>query len=120
VREQIAQADLVIGAVLVLYWRRLLDAAATVARPRLGRPNLLWQIAIAAVPAVVIGLLFEDWIDEHLFSARVVAVTLVLGGVLLLWLERHLKGRAPKTEAQPLGRDDRRGADPRLVADGRG
>lgn len=88
-----------ITAVLVLYWRRLLDAAATVARPRLGRPNLLWQIAIAAVPAVVIGLLFEDWIDEHLFSARVVAVTLVLGGVLLLWLERHLKGRAPKTEA---------------------
>jgi undecaprenyl-diphosphatase len=86
-----------ITAVLVLYWRRLWDAAATFARPQPGRPNLLWQIGIAAVPAVVVGLLFEDWIDEHLFSARVVAATLVIGGVMLLWLERYLRGRTPKT-----------------------
>ncbi|MGC6486379.1 MAG: undecaprenyl-diphosphate phosphatase [Planctomycetota bacterium] len=87
-----------ITAVLVLYWRRLWAAASTVARPEPGRPNLLWQIGIAAVPAVVVGLLFEDWIDEHLFSARVVAATLVGGGVLLLWLERHLRDRPPRTE----------------------
>ena len=87
-----------ITAVLVLYWRRLVDAARTVARPQRGEPNLLLQIAVAAVPAVVVGLLFEDWIDEHLFSARVVAVTLVIGGVLLLWLERHLRGRPARVE----------------------
>ena len=82
-----------ITAILVLYWRRLWHALRTIARPERGRPNLLWQIAIAAVPAVVLGLLFDDWIDAHLFSARVVGVTLVAGGVILLWLERWLSGR---------------------------
>jgi undecaprenyl-diphosphatase len=83
-----------ITAILVLYWRRLLDALRTIARPEPQRPNLLWQIAIAAVPAIGLGLLLDDWIDAHLFSTRVVATTLVVGGVLLLALERHLRGKS--------------------------
>ncbi len=83
-----------ITAILVIYWRRLLDATRTVLRPTQGAPNLLWQIAIAAFPAACIGLLLDDWIDAHLFSARVVAATLVLGGVLLLALERWI-ARSP-------------------------
>ncbi|MCK5940348.1 MAG: undecaprenyl-diphosphate phosphatase [Planctomycetes bacterium] len=83
-----------ITAILVLYWRRLLAALRGIAHPVAGQPNLLWQIAIAAVPAVVVGLLFEDWIDAHLFSPAVVAATLVVGGVLLIALERHLRRRA--------------------------
>jgi undecaprenyl-diphosphatase len=82
-----------ITAILVLYWRRLLDALGTVTKPQEGKANLLGQIVIAAIPAVIIGLLFEDWIDAHLFSAKVVAYTLVVGGVLLLILERFLKNR---------------------------
>lgn len=82
-----------ITAILVLYWRRLIDAFRTVLRPEPGKPNLLWQIVIAAIPAIVVGLLFEDWIDTNLFSAKVVAYTLIIGGVLLFVLERFLKGR---------------------------
>jgi undecaprenyl-diphosphatase len=82
-----------ITAILVLYWRRLLTAATQVLRPVGGQPNLLWQIAIAALPAIVLGLLLDDWIDAHLFSSPVVAGTLLLGGVLLLWLERWRRGR---------------------------
>lgn len=85
-----------ISAILVLYWRRLIDAMRTVAKPQAGKPNLLWQIMIAAIPAVIIGLLFEKWIDANLFSAKVVAYTLVIGGVLLLILERFVKNR-PET-----------------------
>ena len=77
-----------ITAILVLYWRRLFDALGTVMRPTSGKPNLLWQIVIAAFPAAFLGLLADDWIDEHLFSAKVVAGTMVVGGLLLLWLER--------------------------------
>lgn len=84
-----------ITAILVLYWRRLLAALQTVLRPTAGAPNLLWQIAVAAFPAAFLGLLLDDWIDEHLFSVRVVAATLVLGGVLLLVLERWLGRSAP-------------------------
>lgn len=77
-----------ITAILVLYWRRLFDAARTVLRPAQGAPNLLWQIVVAAFPAALLGLLADDWIDAHLFSSKVVAATMVVGGVLLLWLER--------------------------------
>jgi len=87
-----------ISAILVLYWRRLLDATRTVLRPVRGESNLLWQIAVAAVPAIVLGLLAEDWIDANLFSSRVVATTIIVGGVLLLLLERLMKHRT--------GRDD--------------
>jgi undecaprenyl-diphosphatase len=89
-----------ITAILVLYWRRLVDAARTVLRPAAGAPNLLWQIAVAALPAVVLGLLFDDWIDEHLFVPEVVASTMVLGGLLLLWLERYV--RSGNDSAQEL------------------
>ena len=87
-----------ITAILVLYWRPLLAAVRTFGRPMAGGPNLLWQIVIAAFPAAFVGLMLDDWIDAHLFSARVVAATLVAGGVLLLWLERHLR-RVPEPGA---------------------
>ena len=87
-----------ITAILVLYWRRLLDAMRTVAKPQLGKPNLLWQIMVAAIPAIVVGLLLVKWIDANLFSATVVAYTLVVGGVLLLVLERFLKNRPATVE----------------------
>lgn len=82
-----------ISAILALYWRDLLAALKAVLRPERDRPNLLLQIAVAALPAAVLGLTCEDWIDAHLFSPRVVATTLVIGGVLLLLLERWLRGR---------------------------
>lgn len=79
-----------ITAILALYWRRLLDAARAVGRSSPGKPNLLGQIVIAALPVVVLGLLLEDWIDAYLFSPIVVASSLVAGGVLLMLLERYL------------------------------
>ncbi|MCA8975441.1 MAG: undecaprenyl-diphosphate phosphatase [Planctomycetes bacterium] len=82
-----------ITAVLVLYWRRLLAASKNVFRRRPGEHNLLWQIAVAAMPAIVVGLLADDWIDSNLFSPSVVAATMVIGGVLLLLLERMLQHR---------------------------
>jgi undecaprenyl-diphosphatase len=82
-----------ITAILLLYWRRLRDAARTVLRPAAGGPNLLWQIAIAALPATALGLALDDWIDGHLFTPAVVAATTILGGILLLVLERWLAAR---------------------------
>jgi undecaprenyl-diphosphatase len=82
-----------ITAILVLYWRRLLDALRTVTQPQRGAPNLLWQIAIAAFPAALLGLLADDWIDAHLFSPTVVVATMVVGGAVLLLLERWLGRR---------------------------
>jgi len=48
----------------------------------------LWiKIVIACIPAAVLGLLFDDWMEAHLYNAYVVAATLIIYGVLFIALE---------------------------------
>ncbi|MEJ8306132.1 undecaprenyl-diphosphate phosphatase [Saccharibacillus sacchari] len=50
-----------------------------------GTPKLnLLHIFIGLLPAAVLGLLFDDYIDEHLFSIRTVLCALVAGAVLMI------------------------------------
>ncbi|KKB73238.1 MULTISPECIES: undecaprenyl-diphosphate phosphatase [Bacillus] len=56
------------------------------------------QIAVGLVPAAVLGFLFEDYIDEHLFSVKTVAFGLIAGAVLMLaadWINK----RKPATDS---------------------
>ncbi len=53
---------------------------------------LLWsKIVFAFIPALVLGFLFADFIEEHLFSSFTVAIMLVIGGIAILIIEwvRH-------------------------------
>ena len=83
-----------ITAILVLFWRRLWDAAC-----RLGSSdgdegvNLIWLLLAASVPAIAVGLLFGEAIKSLLFNPITVASTLVLGGIALLGLEALLDRR---------------------------
>ena len=57
----------------------------------------LWiKVVIATLPAMVIGLLFDDWVDEHFMNAFVVALMLILYGVLFIVIENKHKGVKPK------------------------
>ena len=47
------------------------------------------NVAVAFVPAVVFGLLLGSWIKSHLFHPVPVALALVIGGLLILWIERR-------------------------------
>jgi len=85
-----------ITAILVLYWRPVLQAMIGLfRRPAVAgsRINLLWLLFVAALPAAIVGLLFEDAL-EFLFQPVVVATTLILGGLGFLWTERWLDRRA--------------------------
>lgn len=44
----------------------------------------LSQVIVGLIPAGVLGLLFEDYIDEHLFSTETVLIGLVIGAVLMI------------------------------------
>jgi len=52
----------------------------------------LWtKVAVGVIPAVILGLLFADYIDEHFFSPTIVAMALIFGALLLLFAERRIK-----------------------------
>ena len=53
-----------------------------------GSRRLLINLAIAFLPAALVGFFFHDWIKEHLFNSVTVAFALVVGGIAMLIIER--------------------------------
>jgi undecaprenyl-diphosphatase len=76
-----------IVAVILVYWQRLSQTVLTLPTQEASRRFAL-NVAIAFVPAVILGLLLGKAIKAHLFTPQVVATTFILGGLLILWAER--------------------------------
>ncbi len=55
--------------------------------------NLWGKIIVACLPAAVIGLLFDDWLDEHLYNGMVVALTLIIYGIIFIVIEARKIGK---------------------------
>lgn len=84
-------------SVLVLYWKRFFSANAAPSMTFRGKVlTNRWKrlgyfylsLIVALVPAMVIGLLFESYIDKLLSSVSIVAVMLLLGGIFMLFIDR--------------------------------
>lgn len=57
----------------------------------------LWlKVIVGVIPAVIAGLLLDDWMDEHLYNWVTVAVTLIFYGVVFIVLERVYADREVK------------------------
>lgn len=55
---------------------------------------MLWlRVVVAILPSAIIGIPFDDWMDEHLHNAPVVAAMLVLYGVAFIVIERRYIAR---------------------------
>lgn len=75
-------------AVVIVYWQRLRDAVMHVGDSERAR-RFLRNVAIAFAPAVLLGLLLGKAIKAHLFNAPVVAASFIVGGLIILWVERR-------------------------------
>nr|WP_068268883.1 undecaprenyl-diphosphate phosphatase [Caviibacter abscessus] len=53
--------------------------------------NLWKKILVAVLPAVVLGLLFDDYIDKHFFNPIVVSIMLIFYGIILIFIEKRKK-----------------------------
>ena len=93
-REALATFEIAIQggailAVLGLYRARV----AQMLRGLLGRDaegrRMLLHVALAFLPAALLGPVLDDPIEEHLFSAGPVLAALLLGGVWMIWLDRR-------------------------------
>ncbi|HZG75855.1 MAG TPA: undecaprenyl-diphosphate phosphatase [Paenibacillus sp.] len=76
--------------------RRFVGGTSASSAPPAERLKLA-QVIVGLLPAGVIGLLTEDYIDEHLFSTETVLVGLVLGAMLMIAADRF-RPKRPKTE----------------------
>ncbi|MGM9514216.1 undecaprenyl-diphosphate phosphatase [Roseateles sp. DB2] len=77
-----------IFAVILVYWQRLRDTAASLGHDARARRFVL-NVAIGFLPAVVLGLLFGKAIKAHLFTPVIVASSFIVGGFIILWAERR-------------------------------
>lgn len=82
-------------SVLVLYWKRFFQLNHTpvpedtpLVKRLLHKYDFYWKLFIAFIPAAVFGLLFSDAIDAMLERVEVVAVTLILGGIFMIFCDR--------------------------------
>ena len=92
-------------SVLVLYWKRFFQLNRTplpegtpVVKRLLHKYDFYWKLFIAFIPAAVFGLLFSDAIDAMLERVEVVAVTLILGGVFMVFCDRIFNKGSEDTE----------------------
>ena len=79
-------------SVVVYYWHKIWPFSPKLSPRKRKEIIIMWiKIIVAVLPAVVLGLLFDDVIDEHLFNPMTVSVMLVVYGILLIWLESGKK-----------------------------
>jgi undecaprenyl-diphosphatase len=79
-------------AVIMLYWQRCWGTVAGLARDPLSRKFAV-NVIIGVLPAIALGLALGSFIKSHLFTPQVVATTFILGGFIILWVERKRPGR---------------------------
>lgn len=84
-------------AVVVLYWNKLWPFT-TPSRGFLKKEtwSLWFKVLAAVLPAAIIGLPFDDKIDELFYNYQTVAITLIVYGVLFIVLENRNRRRKPQ------------------------
>lgn len=86
-------------AVLLLYFNKLNPFSSKKSKEKKIETINLWiKVVVAAVPAAIVGLLFDDYIDALLYNPLTVAITLILYGILFIIIER----RKPKPSINNL------------------
>lgn len=86
-----------IMAVVVLFWNKLWSFHMKNEKPawKDGALSMWLKIIVAVIPAAIIGVLFDDKIDELFYHPVPVAIALIVVGVLFIVVETIMKGKKP-------------------------
>lgn len=87
-------------AVIVLFFHKLNPFALSKSKEEKGKTWTLWfKVCLAILPSGILGVLFDDWMDEHLHNAIVVSIALIVYGIAFILVERRNKGKYAKAIA---------------------
>ena len=88
-----------IAAVIVLFFHKLNPFSLKKDKVQKRNTWQLWfKVVVAVIPSAVIGVLLDDWMDEHLYNYVVVAFALMLYGVAFLFVEKANEGKDLKVK----------------------
>jgi undecaprenyl-diphosphatase len=76
-------------AVVVLYWKKFFDFKS---------PQFYFKLAMAVLPALILGKLFDDKIEAVLEKPIPIAIVLIVGGIVLIFIDRFFKN--PKIQKE--------------------
>ena len=92
-------------SVVWLYWKRFFrlnhtpaPENATPLKRFLHKYDFYWKLFVAFIPAAVLGLLLEKYIDAMLESVEAVAIMLIVGGVFMIFCDRIFNKGSDSTE----------------------
>lgn len=86
-----------IMAVVVLYWKKIFPFSFKKKPFVQNDIIIMWiKIVIACVPAAIVGLFFDDKINELFYNFQTVATALIVFGILFIVIENHNKGKRPR------------------------
>ncbi len=93
-----------LGAILAVvwfYWRTLWEKVTHLFQGSRRARRFWLNLLVASLPAVAVGLVFEQAIKGALFSPLTVAITLILGGLVLWWVDRRPQAVAQLERTEP-------------------
>ena len=92
-------------AVVILYWKTIWPFKKVKLRSGgskiifRSQTMMLWLKAlVACIPAGVVGVLFDDWLEAHFYNAVVVGAMLILVGVAFIIIESVNKNKVPRVD----------------------
>ena len=92
-----------LGAILavpVIFWKKLFPFSKKSTKEEKVQIWHLWfKVVVGVLPAAVLGLLLDDFLDEHLYNFVVVAIALVVYGVAFILVERFKKDKEYRIES---------------------
>lgn len=92
-----------LGAILavpVIFWKKLFPFSKNSTGEEKRQIWSLWfKVVVGVLPAAVLGLLLDDFLDEHLYNFVVVAIALVVYGVAFILVEKFKKDKEYRIES---------------------
>lgn len=86
-----------IMAVVVLYFHKLNPFSnKKTAKQKQNTIQLWMKVIVACIPAAVLGILFDDWMEEHFHNYIVVSLMLILYGIFFILIENWNKKNTPR------------------------
>ncbi len=92
-----------LGAILavpVLFWKKLFPFSKNSTSEEKKNILSLWlKVIVGVLPAAVLGLILDDFLDEHLYNYVVVAAMLIVYGIAFILVEKYKKGNEYRIES---------------------